>query len=252
MIKKITVFFAEGGSTVSWFTIQYPDPQGKARGQFGDAHCMFDCKYNLYNPRLDAVTHYSLVNGICNKEFVEERHYPDGVQAYLFRSASGGCLQVLWWDEARGEHFVPLPAKQDVELVRLDGSHATLHSTDGGITLTLSDEPVLLFYEDRQQGLSDKLGTPAISLVAAPPAIDPAETSVFSLQGPNLNAESLRVAGPPLWEATVKSQGENQVACSVRAPDATTAREARFYVQCLSDEKPIAEVTVPVLIRRAN
>jgi hypothetical protein len=26
MIKEITVFFAEGGSTVSWFTIQYPDP----------------------------------------------------------------------------------------------------------------------------------------------------------------------------------------------------------------------------------
>ncbi|MBM4033253.1 MAG: hypothetical protein FJ291_15930 [Planctomycetes bacterium] len=54
MVKKLAVFFAEGGATVSWFTIQYPDPQGKARGQAGDAHCDFDCRYDLYNPRLDA------------------------------------------------------------------------------------------------------------------------------------------------------------------------------------------------------
>ena len=89
MIKKFTVFFAEGGATVSWFTIQYPDPEGKARGQFGDSHCVFDCKYNLYNPRLDAITYYHLVNGICDKKFVEEKHYPNGVQAYLFRDDRG-------------------------------------------------------------------------------------------------------------------------------------------------------------------
>lgn len=246
MIKKITVFFAEAGSTVSWFTIQYPDPKGKARGQFGDAHCVFDCKYNLYNPRLDAITHYNLVNGICDKKFVEERHYPNGVQAYLFCNASGGCLQILWWDEARGEHFVPLPAKQDVELVRIDGSHATLHSTDGGITLTLSPEPVLLFYRDRQERLAKSLGTPVISLDAVPPAVDAAGTTTFSVQGQELTAESLRVIGPPLWQATVKPAGENQVACLVCAPDGTTAREARFYLQRLSNGNTVAEMTVPV------
>lgn len=35
LIKKCTVFFAEGGETVSWFTIMYPDKDGNARGQFG-------------------------------------------------------------------------------------------------------------------------------------------------------------------------------------------------------------------------
>ncbi len=64
MIKKFTVFFAEGCDTVSWFTIQYPDPKGKARGQFGDSHCVFDCKYNLYNPRLDAITYYNMIKCI--------------------------------------------------------------------------------------------------------------------------------------------------------------------------------------------
>ncbi|MCA9139872.1 MAG: hypothetical protein KDB00_24030, partial [Planctomycetales bacterium] len=62
LIKKCTVFFAEGGKTVSWFTIQYPDKEGKARGQFGDAHCVFDCKFNHYNPRLDAIAYYNMIN----------------------------------------------------------------------------------------------------------------------------------------------------------------------------------------------
>jgi len=163
MIKKFTVFFAEGGATVSWFTIQYPDPAGKARGQFGDAHCVFDCKYDLYNPRLDAITYYHLINGICDKKFVEERQYSNGAQAYLFRDSAGNCLQVLWLDDAAADQFVALPADQDVQLVRLDGSRSTLPSIRGGISLTLSAEPVLLFYHDATQGLAPTLRTPAVS-----------------------------------------------------------------------------------------
>ena len=252
MIKKITVFFAEGGSTVSWFTIQYPDPKGKARGQFGDAHCVFDCKYNLYNPRLDAITHYNLVNGICDKKFVEEKHYPGGTQAFLFRDSSGGCLQALWLDDAREDVLVPLPAKQDVELVRLDGSRAILHSAEGGITLTLSAEPVLLFYQDRQQGLADALGTPAISLAVDPLAVDASASSMFTVQGQGLTTESLRVVGPPLWSATITPSGVNQVVCQVRVPDGTPTREARFYAQRLSAGRVVAELTVPVPVTRAD
>jgi len=250
MIKKFTVFFAEGGSTASWFTIQYPDPNGKARGQFGDAHCVFDCKYNLYNPRLDAVTYYHLVNGICDKKFVEERRYPNGVQAFLFRGSSGGCLQVLWLDEAREDVLVPLPANLDVELVRLDGSRAALQSTDGGISLTLSAEPVLLFYQDAEQGLAGTLRSPALSLATAPTAVGEASSSQFSLQGLDLTADSLRISCPPLWATTLKPAGGNQVECTVRAPAATPAREARIYVQRTSGGKTIADLTVPVPVAR--
>lgn len=252
MIKKITVFFAAGGATVSWFTIQYPDPQGKARGQFGDAHCVFDCKYNLYNPRLDAITYYHLVNGICDKKFVEQRDYPGGVQAYLFRDSADACLQVLWCDEARGEHLVPLPAKQEVRLVRLDGSHAALHSTDGGISVTLSAEPVLLFYHDRQPGLAHALGTPTLSLSAAAPAVAASATAKFTVRGPGLTAATVRVIAPPLWTATVTAAGENEVACLVRAPDATPAREARFCVQRLAAGSVVAEITVPIPVARGD
>ncbi|HYW79325.1 MAG TPA: hypothetical protein VE890_07085, partial [Thermoguttaceae bacterium] len=159
MIKKFTVFFAEGGATVSWFTIQYPDPQGKARGQFGDSHCIFDCKYNLYNPRLDAITHYQMLNGICDKRFVEEQHYPGGAQAYLFRNGKGDCLQVVWLENHRRDVLVPLPADRTVDLVRLDGSQTRLQSDAAGITVTLSTEPVLLLYSGNNAGLAPSLGT---------------------------------------------------------------------------------------------
>ncbi|MCL4202310.1 MAG: hypothetical protein KJ000_07430 [Pirellulaceae bacterium] len=243
MIKKFTVFFAEGGSTVSWFTIQYPDPAGKARGQFGDAHCVFDCKYNLYNPRLDAITHYHLLNGICDKKFIEERQYAGGVQAFLFRNASGDCLQVLWLDDARQDHSVPLPADQDIQVVRIDGSSSMLRSTGGGITLTLSAEPVLLLYRDEKQGIAPTLEPPALSLVAAPVATSEAEVK-FLLQGQHLSADSLRVACPPLWSATWKPASAGQVECTIRGPGATAAREVRIFVQRLSAGKVVAELTV--------
>ena len=252
MIKKFTVFFAEGGDTVSWFTIQYPDPQGKARGQFGDSHCVFDCKYNLYNPRLDAVVHYYMINGICDKKFVEQRHYPDGVQAYLFRNQQGGCLQLLWSDDARKDVLVPIPASQDVELIRLDGSRTRLRSTTGGISLGLSAEPSLLLYHDPRQGLAKTLGTPALSLASAPAAIGEAASSAFALRGKGLTPESLRVSCPPLWTTTVKQAGENQIECTIRAPDSTPAREARIHVQLLSTEHPIGELTVAVRVARTN
>ncbi|MCH5377629.1 MAG: hypothetical protein JJ992_27035, partial [Planctomycetes bacterium] len=250
MIKKITVFFAEGGSTVSWFTIQYPDPQGKARGQFGDAHCVFDCKYNLYNPRLDAVTHYNLVNGICDKKFHAERHYPNGAQAYLFRDASGSCLQVLWLDDARADVLVPLPAEQPVELVRLDGSRASLDSADGGVTVTLSTEPVLLLYQDPHQGLAESLDAPAIRLMSVPPAIDAAAKVRLIVSGKELTAESLRVIGPPMWAAELQPAGKDQVACIIQAPSGTPAREGRFCIQQLVAGKIVAELAVPIPIRR--
>ncbi len=248
MIKKCTVFFAEGGETVSWFTIQYPDPKGKARGQAGDAHCVFDCKYNLYNPRLDAITYYNMVNGICDKKFVEEKHYANGAQAYLFRNRQGDCLQVLWLDDTRADVFVPLPARRDVELIRIDGSHAKLQSINGGITLDLSNEPVLLLYEDERQTLASELGEAAFALATPPAVVDVGGTTTFTLVGKNLTAPALRLACPPLWNTSLQQAGDDCVEVAVRPPAATTAREARIYAQLLAAGKVIGELTIPVRV----
>ncbi|MFP4058248.1 MAG: hypothetical protein ACLF0G_15380 [Candidatus Brocadiia bacterium] len=250
MVKKFTVFFAEGGATASWFTIQYPDPKGKARGQFGDAHCVFDCKYNLYNPRLDAIVYYHMVNGICVKEFVAERHYPDGVQAYLFRDERGNCLQVLWLDGKRKDVLVPLPGGLDVQLVHIDGTRAALRSAGGGAAVTVCEDPVLLLYRAEEQGLAEKLEAPAATLVAPPAAVELGATAAFSLQGPGLVAEALRVGGPPLWHTELQQAGPGRVRVAVRAPAGTPAREARIYVGVLSEANVVGELTVTVPVSR--
>jgi len=252
MIKKFTVFFAEGGETVSWFTIQYPDPQGKARGQFGDSHCVFDCKYNLYNPRLDAITHYNMINGICDKKFAEEMHYSDGVQAYLFRDRRGGCLQVLWLDDGRKDILVPLPPGKHVDLVHVDGSRAEMQSRAEGISLSVSAEPVLLLYQDGEAGLAKTLGTSILQTEISPDAINPGGTSVFVLKGPGLTAQSLRVSCPPLWKIALSQASQNQVKGTIRAPGSTSAREARIYVQFLAEGNVIGELMVPLRVARRD
>jgi len=250
MVKKFTVFFAEGGATVSWFTIQYPDPQGKARGQFGDSHCVFDCKYNLYNPRLDAVVYHNMVNGICVKTFVEERHYPIGVQAYLFRDEQGDCLQVLWLDGKREDVLVPLPGKMDVQLVHIDGARTTLRSMAGGVSVTVSEDPILLLYHGGETTLAKALGAPAASLAAVPAAIGPGGASSLSLTGKALAAQSVQTRCPPLWQASPRQAGEDRVDVRVQAPPSTPAREARVYVQLLSGAAVVGELTVPVRVAR--
>ena len=69
---------------------------------------------------------------------------------------------------------------------------------------------------------------------------------MFSVQGQALAAESLRVIGPPLWTITPKPAGDNQFECTVQAPTTTPAREARIYVQRVSEGKTIADLTVPI------
>ena len=250
MIKKFTVFFADGGATVSWFTIQYPDPEGKARGTFGDSHCVFDCKYNLYNPRLDAITYYNMINGICDKKFVEEMHYSDGVQAYLFRDRNRKCLQVLWLDDGCKDVLVPLPPSQKVDLVHVDGSRTEMQSTTEGISLSVSAEPVLLLYQDGEAGLAKTLGTSVLHMEMPRDAISIGGTSMFVLKGPSLTAQSLRVSCPPLWKIALSQAGENQVKCTIRAPDSTSARETRIYVQLLAEGNAIGELTVPLRVAR--
>ena len=148
MIKKIVSFFAEGGKTVSWFTIQSPDPEGKARGQSSDSHCMFDCKYNLYNPRLDAITHYHLLNSIGIKKFVREKHYDSGAQSYLFKDADNQCLEVLWSDVNQDEITLPTSSGIQVKLIRIDGTIERLVSKEGKLVVTPSEDPILLLYVD--------------------------------------------------------------------------------------------------------
>ena len=67
LIKTFTTFFAKGGANASWFGLLYPDADAKSYGSSGDSHNVFDCRYNRYAPRLDAVAYYHAVNAIAIK-----------------------------------------------------------------------------------------------------------------------------------------------------------------------------------------
>lgn len=248
MVKKIVSFFAEGGATVSWFTIMYPDPQGKARGQFGDSHCMFDSKYNLYNPRLDAITHYHLLNAICVKKFAEEKQYDGGPQAYLFRDEQDRCLQVLWLDGGRRDVLLPLDAKGPVQLTYIDGTQQQLQPTGGTVALTLSDDPVMLLYEQPDAKLANTLGQAELSLEKPPAAASPGESVTFTLTGEQADAERLRVHCPPLWIASLRQAGDRRVEVTLDVPPSTTAREATIRIQRLRGSDVSGELSIGVAV----
>ena len=158
VVKKITAFFAEGGASVSWFTIQYPDKEGRARGTGGDCHNTFDCQYCLYNPRLDAIMYYTMINNVTVKKVVDEVQHEDGVQEYLFRDKEGDSFLVLWKEGERVDRGVSLPTAKDIVLTRVDGSKESLAAANGVVTLGLSGEPVMLRYRDSADKLARREG----------------------------------------------------------------------------------------------
>ena len=184
MIKKLTSFFAEGGEIAGSFTIQ--EPKGNPWGSFTDSQSMFDCKYNLYTPRLDAIAHYHYINQVSDKGFVEERHYPEGIQAYLFQDKQGQCLQILWMDARRKDVSIPLPeGTKNATLTYIDGTSQLLANPGDGVTLTISNNPILLSYPARPGArLSKSLGEPSITLEPASILAKPGQPITLPLLSP--------------------------------------------------------------------
>ncbi len=252
MIKKLTSFFAEGGDMVAWFTIQYPDPKGKARGQFGDSHCMFDCKYSLYNPRLDAITHYHFINGVGDKKFAGEKQYPGGIQSYLFANDRNQCIQALWLDDGRQDILLPLPdGTQSATLTYIDGTSQSLQNLGGGITLTVSDSPILLRYDSNAKAsLPAGLEKPPFSFDGESLQAKPGEPAPFTLKGHPRTSNPLKFLAPPLW-GTVDSPATNSSGrFQIIPPPGTSAREAYLRIQETSGKAVVGEILVPIAISR--
>ena len=233
LVKKITAFFAEGGASVSWFTIQYPDPQGKARGSGGDAHNTFDCQYNLFNPRLDAIMYYAMINGVSVKKFADEVQFADGVQEYLFRNAgTGECLLVAWKEGDRVDRGIALPGARDIVLTRIDGSHQRLiPDSTGAVTLGLSGEPVLLSFRWDRAKLSREHARASLTIDPAQPlSILKGKSRSFRIAGPGHLLAEFDVLIPPRWSYEFTQDGAD-VVCTVTAPAETDARSGRIMVQ---------------------
>lgn len=249
MVKKLTSFFAEGGASASWFGIMYPDHEGTGRGSSGSAHNVFDCQYSLYNPKLDAVMYYHLINGFAARHFVQEAAYDDGTEAYLFRDAVGTCLQILWNDKATVDVQVPLVDASDIHLVRVDGSSVALMPDVGGIGLRVSAEPVLLRYRQAAGKLPDALAAPRLHLVDGGGEIIKGASATMRVSGPGLTAEQVKVLVPTGWQSSCTTDGGGQVTIRLASPITTGAREGRIQIQRLVAGGVAAELSLGLAMR---
>jgi hypothetical protein len=229
LIKKLTVFFEQGGQSCSWFGLLYPDPNGDKESSAGQSHNVFISRYRLYAPKLDAIAYYNMVNGICVKQFREMKRSGDN-EAYLFVDDEDNCLQVIWNDVARDEAFVPLPGVPSVTVIRIDGSFRELNPAGKGISIDVSTEPVLLLYEQTDARLSERVFEPALRLTSRlRPAVkgSPYEIEV-STSG--VSANGLEVEGPRGWPIERKQLDAGRISITMTVPETTAAREARLRV----------------------
>jgi hypothetical protein len=226
LTKKFTTFFAAGGVNVSWFGLLYPDPEGKLQGTSGDSHNVFDCRYNRYCPRLDAIAYYNAVNAIAVKKFFEEKTYPGGVHAFLFRDADRGCLQVLWKDRGRQDVSVPLAGVREVEVIRVDGSRRALQAAGTGVTLTVGEDPLLLQYTG-EAGLAPALDEPVAALVSPPSSAPRAKAATLTVSLADGKGDDVELIAPPFWavKKTVAGGDKPTVSFTLTPPESTAVRE---------------------------
>ncbi|MGD0094289.1 MAG: sugar-binding protein, partial [Planctomycetota bacterium] len=201
------------------------------------------------SPRLDALAYYNMVNGICVKKCLGEKTYEGGVQATLFKDAKDASFLVLWKEKGRQDVFLPLPDAGEVKVLRIDGSSNTLSpggrgKGEGGVTLGVAEEPLLLLYHSSATALPERLGVPAAALAALPEGVVKGGSVELTFALNDLAADALTLAVPPGWTARrtgfqpvpaggtpalpAATGGKPTVTWSVTAPENTVAREGRI------------------------
>lgn len=246
LIKKFAIFFAEGGVSMNWFDLLYPDPDGTRPGTNSESFDVFYSKYSMYCPKLDAIAYYNMVNGICIKKFVQEKIYDGEIDAVLFRDKENRCLLVLWKEKGREDVFLPLKGVGKTRLIRIDGSSAELDAKGRGLTLTASEDPVLLLFDAADLKLADKLGTPAVAVQGAIPAVIKGGRTTLSFSVDGVGRNGLALTAPPAWTVqNADGSSPKTAAFSVSAPETTGAREGRLV---LSLKDGSGELSVPMPI----
>ncbi len=234
LIKKFSVFFAAGGSNVSWFGLLYPDPDAKDHGGSGDSHNVFDCRYNRYAPRLDAIAYYNAVNAISIKKFVAEKKYPEGISSFLFRDRENHCLQVLWKEKGRQDVAIPLSGVHGVQVIRIDGSRRALNAAGTDVTLSVTEDPLLLLYDGGPGLLPDSLLAPAASIINAPVRILAKGGMTLSVKQNSEQKTAVTFVPPPFWTAVGESGASSR---TFAPPHVSSAREADFTVKLMDSKE---------------
>ena len=236
MVKKFALFFANGGANMSWFDLFYPDKDGTIADSNGASFDVFDSRYVKYNPKFTAVTYFDLLNAISIKKFIEQKTYGDDIHAFLFRDKNNDELEILWKDKGRLDVSIPLADIDKVEAIRLDGSHRQFTPMGWGVTLTVSEEPILLLYKGTAS-LANTLSMPRASLTAVPASIVRGGSVTVNVALNNVTFNDVNLIAPPFWQVTKmrsmedKSFGKQHVSFKVTAPTLSQVREADMTIK---------------------
>lgn len=230
LLRKAAAFFAAGGANFSWFGYLYPDPDAKIYGSGGDAFNMFDSRYCVYGPRMDAVTHYHLVNGMLVKKFANERSWKDGLHGCLFRDGDGGCFAILWKDKGSADVQLPLAGATQVRCQRLDGRECVLDASAGGIGLSIGEDPLLLTYSGPAT-LPEALGEPALRIAKAPERLVRGAPAAIELAG-SADPKLVTLLAPLGW--TVERDTAAPLRFIVTSPEASQAKAGDLVVRLAS------------------
>jgi len=228
MVKKFALFFANGGECISWFDLFYPDPDAKIAGSNAESFDVFDSRYVKYNPKITAIADFDLINTISIKKFVAQKQYGDDIHAFLLRDKDNQDLQIVWKDTGRKDVFVPLSGAQKVEVVKLDGTHRTLNASGKGVTLSVSEEPLLLLY-DGTAPLADALADPVASVPSVPTGVVRGGSVDVTVNLNGVPAESVNLVPPPFWQVT-RAPAQGAVTFTATVPAVSNVREAEMTV----------------------
>ena len=230
MARKTAAFFAEGGANMSWFGFMYPDPDAKIFGSTEDAFNMFDSRYLTYGPRLDALMHASLINGMLIKKFVNERTWTGGLNGCLFRDEAGACFAILWKDQGSVDVTLPLSDVGAVRCVRIDGRHTTLQAGAQGIGLTIGEDPLLLEYNG-PAALPATLNGPLVRIASAPARLTRGVPAIIALatSATAADPQRLSLSAPPAW--TVERVANDPLRFTVTSPENSRVKAGDLLVR---------------------
>jgi hypothetical protein len=227
LIKKFSIFFACGGENISWFGLLYPDPSGKSSGSSGDSHNVFDCRYRVYSPRLDAIAYYNMINSICVKKFVAEQKYANEVEAYLFADNDQNQLQILWTDKDAQTVFVPLEGVGKVTATYVDGMVREMDAAGDGVTLRVTRDPILLQYQTTNATLAKQLPQAKLTLNNMPSSL--VMGGQTSLRFNNMLSDAvINAVMPTQWGGEIHAQGDTLM---LKIPANSSARHVPMSIQ---------------------
>ncbi len=234
--QKTAAFFAEGGANMTWFTFLYPDRDGKSFGSSGDSHNIFDCRFNHYAPRLDAIAWFNCVNGMTVKKFAGEKTYPSGIQATLFRDKNGASLLFLWKDKGRADITLPLPSVKEVTAIRIDGRRSQLNAGGADLTLSVDTDPLVLLYHGGPATLPAGLEASAVKFDTLPASAKKGAPVSVRVSG-----AKVEIQAPPFWTPQPENGGT-----SFLPPAKTLARELELIAP-LADGRGELYARVPLV-----